>query len=199
MPDQLEGKQDLTDLYSSETCVKYYQEIMRKFLVVERCEIGAKYCEKYLVPIFKKWAEELKKPLNFVDLLCCYGNDTLAFANGYYQKDFAETWSSNSTCYNLVKPRQFPVKTLGIDRSENALKFAEKAGILDETQNIDFNNMTDSNKTFLQDRLKSANILYMNSMTYLDDGIVEQIIEWFSQGSEPGNKIISFCLLYWLV
>ena len=186
MPKESEGVQDLTKLYTSVTCVKYYEELMQKSLLVERCEIGAKYCEKYLVPIFKKWAEQLNKPLNFADLLCCYGNDTLAYAYGYYQKDFEETWSSDDTCYNLVKPRQFPAKTLGIDRSANALKFAKKAGIMDETEKIDFNNMTDSDKTILQQHLKGTNILHINSMAALDDGIVEQIIEWFSQGTEPG-------------
>ena len=111
-------------------------------------------------------------------------------------QDFDKTWSSESTCETLVKPRQFPVKTLGVDRSENALKFGKKVGVFDDIAVIDFNNLTCSNEQFLEERCKNANILIMNSFVYIDDGIVEQIINWFALGTEPGMIIFGFIYPY---
>ena len=59
---------------------------MDKGQIVERCEIVAKYTERCLLPLFQKWAIDLDKPLKFLDVLCCYGNDTLAYTNAYYQE-----------------------------------------------------------------------------------------------------------------
>ena len=53
--------------------------------MVDRCEAAAKYSEKYLTPMFKSWAAQMGKQLLFVDLLSCYGNDTLVHTNAFYK------------------------------------------------------------------------------------------------------------------
>ena len=66
-----------------------YFQAMKEMCVIERCEVAAKYSEKFLLPLFRKWAKDPssgeEKALQFMDLLSCYGNDTLIYTNSYYQ------------------------------------------------------------------------------------------------------------------
>ncbi|XP_063725577.1 uncharacterized protein LOC134853508 [Symsagittifera roscoffensis] len=192
--DNLDRKRDFSSEYTHVDCTRYYQELMKNGQLVERNEFIAKHCERNLLPIFEKWATALKKPLKFLDVLCCYGNDTLSYTNAYYQEDFAKTWASETTCYQLIKPRTFPVETVGVDVSASALEFGKKAGIFDEIIKVDLNALSESESHRLRTKCESANILHINSTTYLNEEVIHQIIDWFAAGKEPG--LIAYPLVY---
>jgi len=195
MSDLLEEKEELdswTDIYHYKNCTKYYNHLLRDRRMIDRCEAAAKYSEKYLTPMFKSWAAQLGKQLLYVDLLSCYGNDTLTHTNAFYKKDFEKMWASEENCYTLHKPRQFPVKTFAADISAAALQYGREAGIFDETARIDFNDFQPGDEEILRERCRTANILTMNSLAYLNDGVFEQILGWFESGKEPGLLILAF-------
>ena len=98
-----------------------------------------------------------------------------SFKSSIFQ-DFAKTWASESTCYQLAKPRQFPVETLGVDKSESALQFGKKAGIFDKTQALDMNNLSESEAQSLKEQCHSANILTMNSLGYIQEDQINKVI-----------------------
>ncbi|XP_063719206.1 uncharacterized protein LOC134845986 [Symsagittifera roscoffensis] len=194
IPDLLADKHDWSSEYNHADCTRYYQGLLKKGQMAERHEITAKHCERFLIPIFKKWAIDLGKPLKFMDMLCCYGNDTLAYTHAYYQEDFEKTWASEATCYQLSKPRSFPVETLGVDISEPALEFGKKAGIFDEILKLDLNALSVSESHLLKANCESANIMHINSSGYINEDVIHQIIDWFAAGKEPG--MIAFALVY---
>ena len=105
-------------------------------------------------------------------------------------------WGSEQTCHTLPKPRQFPVHTWGCDLSANACAYGEKAGIFDETQVANMNELTDAEKRQLKDKCKNANLFMINSLVYLNDGVLDELLEWFSQGTEPGFLIVGFIFPY---
>ena len=105
-------------------------------------------------------------------------------------------WGSEDACYTLSKPRQFSVDTFGCDISANACAYGKKAGIFDDVLAADLNNLDESQKILLKERCKNANILIINSMLYLNDGIFEQVIEWFESGTDPGLLILGFVFPY---
>ena len=109
-------------------------------------------------------------------------------------QDFAKTWASETTCYQLIKPRTFPVETVGVDLSASALEFGKKAGIFDETLKVDLNVLSESESHRLRTKCESANILHINSTIYLNEDVVHRIIDWFADGKEPG--LIAFPLVY---
>ena len=109
-----------------------------------------------------------------------------------YIQDFERMWSSEETCYRLHKPRQFPVKTFAADKSEPALQYGKDAGIFDQVAAVDFNKPTPEQETILREKCQTANILIMNSLAYLNDGVFEQLLGWFESGKEPGILILAF-------
>lgn len=196
MSDLLSVKHDFSEMYNHPTCVKYYHQILHKMKLVNRLEILAKYSEVYLVPIFRKWAESLGKPLKCAEIFSAYGNDMLAVTNCFYASDFKKMWASEETCFTLSKPRQFPVKTWATDLSENACAFGVKAGIFDDSLPMNLNEMTPHQKAVLKEKCQTANILMMNSFSYAEDGMLEQILEWFESGKEPGMLVLGFTFPY---
>ena len=111
-------------------------------------------------------------------------------------QDFTKMWGSEETCFTLSKPRQFPVHTWGCDLSANACAYGKKAGIFDEVQVANMNELSPSEKNELKQRCKNANLFLINSLVYLNDGVLEELLEWFSQGSEPGFLIVGFIFPY---
>ena len=105
-------------------------------------------------------------------------------------------WASEDTCFTLVKPRQFPVEIWATDLSENACKFGVQAGIFDNSIPMNVNEMTPSQREILKQKCQSANILMMNSFSYASDGMLEQILEWFESGTEPGMLVLGFTFPY---
>ena len=95
-------------------------------------------------------------------------------------------WSTENTCYETPKPRQFDCVTWGCDISKNACMYAKKAGIYDEVDVLDLNKMSASETVALQNRCRNANILHINSLGYISDAVLLDIIDWFSEGTEPG-------------
>ena len=112
----------------------------------------------------------------------------------YVFQDFEKTWASEATCYQLSKPRSFPVETLGVDISEPALEFGKKAGIFDEILKLDLNALSVSESQLLKANCESANIMHINSSGYINEDVIHQIIDWFAAGKEPG--MIAFALVY---
>lgn len=105
-------------------------------------------------------------------------------------------WGSLSTCYTLSKPRQFPVTTFGCDMSKAALEYGLKAGIFDGTAALDLNNLTASQKELVREKCKTANIMTFNSFVYINDGVFEQVMEWFAEGTEPGMLLLGLIYPY---
>lgn len=191
-----EDKHNFDDIYNHPTSVRYYHEILIALDLVERNEIAAKYAEMHVLPTFKKWAEQLGKPLLFLDFLSSFGNDTLIFTNSFHATDFEKMWANEETCHTLSKPRQFPVKTWAADLSSAALNYGLKAGIFDETEVLNINDLSQQQIELVHKKCKDANILTMNSFTYVKDGILEQVLDWFAEGTEPGMLIIGFIYPY---
>ena len=105
-------------------------------------------------------------------------------------------WGSEETCFTLPKPRQFPVETFGCDISQNACSYSTKAGIFDDTLVADLNNLNDSQRSSLKNRCRDSNILLMNSLSYVNDGVFDEVLEWFASGTDPGMIIVGFSFPY---
>ena len=99
-------------------------------------------------------------------------------------------WGTPENMYNIHKPLLFPVKTFGCDSSKFALQYGIDAGIYNETETIDFNNMTPENESLLQQKCREANMLTTNSIGYLHDGVFEKFVDWFAEGTEPGLFVV---------
>ena len=111
-------------------------------------------------------------------------------------QDYAAMWGSEATCYTLSKPRQFPCTTWATDLSENAIKYGIAASIFDEGAVLDLNSLDEAQEAEVARRCREANILHINSLCYLNDGVFEKLVQWFSEGSEPGVFIVGFIYPY---
>lgn len=192
----MSAKKDFTHVYEHQTPIFYYKEFLVNLTMIEREEILAKYVERTLLPAFKAWAKEMEKPLSVMDFLGCFGNSTLAITNCFHKEDYEAMWSEENKCYETPKPRQFDCVTWGCDISENACKYAKKAGIYDEVDVLDLNKMSPVETVALQHRCRNANILHINSLGYISEAVLLDVIDWFSEGTEPGVLIIGFAHPY---
>ncbi len=105
-------------------------------------------------------------------------------------------WSSDNSCWHLPKPRQFQCRTWACDISRNACEYGHRAGIYDEYDVIDLNKMSPEMQSALRVKCRSANILHINSLGYVEERVLVDIMDWFCEGSQPGLFIIGFAYPY---
>ncbi|XP_075260941.1 uncharacterized protein LOC142352299 [Convolutriloba macropyga] len=197
MADIIGQKEDFVDVYNYKDSSLYYQLYMHKLGPDEKYDMASEYVLNVLSEeLFKVWQRKLEKPLQMVDILSGYGADTLLNTRAYNKQDFAEMWGTPGNMYTIHKPLMFPVHTFGCDMSSLALEYGKDAGIYDETATVDLNNMTSENEFLLHQKCREANISTINSLGYLNDGVFEQIVDWFAEGTEPGLFVTAFMYPY---
>ena len=189
-----EKKQHFDDIYVELTPVPYKLRILDELHYISD-DFNKQMFDRYITPwIESHEAQDNKnnKPLKYVDLCCCFGNTTMACMNGMSYDEICDNWKDETSCKTITKPRRFPnivTTTVGIDISENALKYGKTVGLFDETICGDLNQSSTPEFQHVLETMKTSQIfLSTASLVYLDLHSIELIISSFASSSEGGNE-----------
>jgi len=185
-----EKKQHFDDIYVAETPVPFKERIIDALDYISD-DFNRAAFDRLILP----WAEEKAKqaPLNFVDLCCCFGNTTLAIANGLTVEDLRANWADSERCSQIEKPRRFPVSTTGIDISANALDYAKSAGIFDQTIQANLNQPDPPTEAALEKTFRAADVVISTAaLVYLEIAAIQKIVGAFASGDHPGYMLVNF-------
>jgi hypothetical protein len=107
-------------------------------------------------------------------------------------EEILEAWSSEEKSLHSLRSRCFPCKTLGVDLSVPALDYGRRAGIFDETMELDINNPTELERQRLSDALNVADFVHLGAPGYINLENFRFIIDSFAAGSGSGFLIVAF-------
>jgi len=184
-----EKKQHFDDIYVAETPVPFKQRIIDQLEYISD-DFNRAAFDRLILP----WAEAVSaaRPLDFVDLCCCFGNTTMALANGMTVEAIRRNWANNETCAQVAQPRRLSMKTTGIDISANALAYGQSAGIFDHTIQADLN-ASDAPWEDLEKTFRGADVVISTAaLVYLEIDSIERIAKAFASGDQPGYLMVNF-------
>lgn len=185
-----EKKQHFDDIYVATTPVPFKERIIDALDYISD-DFNRAAFDRLILP----WAEGIaaSRPLRFVDLCCCFGNTTLATANGFSVEDLRHAWSTEESCRRIDRPRRLPMATTGIDISPNALDYARDAGIFDQTIEANLNAPSPETWSQLETVFRTADIMISTAaLVYLEPDAIRRIVETFASGDEPGMMLVNF-------
>ena len=127
-------KQDFDAIYRQPNPLAFRKDIMESLSYV--CDdFTRQEFDRLLLPLIP----QLKQPCNVVDLLCCFGNTTMAIVNGMSVEEIHQNWSDEASCKTVARPRRFPCNITGVDISQSALDYTTSSGINDASICADMN------------------------------------------------------------
>jgi SAM-dependent methyltransferase len=130
---------------------------------------------------------EGNKPVNVVDIGCCYGNTTLMFTCGFTWNDTVNFWKGK---IQLPDSRN-KFYTTGIDISANPLKYGQEANIFDQVICSDLNAGLGNQSGIFLKYLKEADVLLMVMCTcYFDIETIRYIFREFLNNSQKDKIVI---------
>ena len=194
LPSQ-DKKQNWDLIYNAKYPTLYQNELMKKCNIHEKNRSLKRVFDTEILKLCQLESE--KRSLNCIDLLSSYGDSFLALINGMTPEEILEAWDSEENSLNIKNSRRFNCQTLGVDISENAIKYAKKAGIFNHILQIDINNMNDTDSNTLGEHLKKADIIHLGSPGYMSMESFAFVVDNFIQGNPHfGYFIVSFNSLF---
>jgi len=185
-----EKKQHFDDIYVAETPVPFKEQIIDALDYVSD-DFNRAAFDRLILP----WAAEMagRSPLNLVDLCCCFGNTTMAVANGMSVDEIKQNWASEEASQRVETGHRFPAKTTGIDISRKALAYARSAGIFERTIQADLNELDSQVWDDLETTFAAADIVIATAaLVYLEIEAIRRIVRSFSSGSREGYLMVNF-------
>ena len=186
-----EKKQHFDDIYVAETPVPFKERIIDALDYISD-DFNRQTFDRLILP----WAEQQAadgRTLNYVDLACCFGNTTMAAVHNMTVNEIRENWASETVCNTISKPRRLPMHTTGIDISENALAYGQRAGLFDDTHAADLNNPPAETRDAIEKSLEEADILLSTaSLVYLDPPAIASLLDAFRRGEGEGYLLVNF-------
>lgn len=184
-----EKKQHFDDIYMESTPVPFKERIIDALEYISD-DNNRQTFDRLILP----WCQQQQgKIIPYVDLCCCFGNTTLAIAHNMTVAEIRENWQDTQTAQTPLKPRRLNLQTTGIDISQNALNYGQKAGIFDQTIQGDLNQTSDEKKAQVLKTMNEADILVSTaSLVYLEESAIAQLISSFSQAPREGYCLVNF-------
>ncbi|AFZ42322.1 hypothetical protein PCC7418_0073 [Halothece sp. PCC 7418] len=184
-----EKKQHFDDIYMESTPVPFKERIIDALDYISDNNNRQTF-DRLILP----WCEQQGgQPIPYVDLCCCFGNTTLAIAHNMTVDEIRENWKDTETAQTPLKPRRLNLQTTGIDISENALNYAQNAGIFDTTIQADLNQPTPEKKAQVLQTMSKADILVSTaSLVYLEESAIQDLIGAFANANREGYCIVNF-------
>jgi len=186
-----EKKQHFDDIYVAEDPVPFKERIIDALDYVSD-DFNRRAFERLVGP----WADERVRRgerLSFVDLCCCFGNTTLAVAHGMDVEGIRRNWADRERCYEIERPRRWPMRATGIDISGSALAYGKRAGIFDETIEADLNAPSGEVREAVARSLAGADVVVSTaSLVYLELDAIAAISDAFAQSSKEGRLLVNF-------
>ncbi|MGF1451823.1 MAG: class I SAM-dependent methyltransferase [Opitutales bacterium] len=185
-----EKKQHFDDIYIAEDPVPFKERIIDALDYISD-DFNRAAFDRLVLP----WAQERaqQRPLNLVDLCCCFGNTTMAVANGMTVEEIRTNWASDEAARQVARPRRLPINATGIDISENALNYTRSAGIFDHTIHADLNQASDAQWNELEQTMGQADVLISTAaLVYLETSAIQRLVKAFANGSKSGYALVNF-------
>lgn len=184
-----EKKQHFDDIYMESNPVPFKERIIDALDYISD-DNNRQTFDRLILP----WCEKQEgKVIPYVDLCCCFGNTTLAIAHNMTVEEIRENWKDETTAQKPLKPRRLHLQTSGIDLSENALQYAENAGIFDRTIQANLNQPSAEKKAAVLNTMKEADILVSTaSLVYLEESAIEELISTFANAPREGYCLVNF-------
>lgn len=185
-----EKKQHFDDIYVAETPVPFKERIIDALEYISD-DFNRATFDRLILP----WARQRGQatPLNFVDLCCCFGNTTMAVANGMSVEDIKRNWASEEACRQVGAEPRFPANTTGIDISANALAYAKSAGIFDSTIEADLNQQDAPVWQELERTFATADVMISTAaLVYLEIEAIQRIVRSFASSEHEGYMMVNF-------
>ncbi|MDY7013632.1 MAG: hypothetical protein SVX43_08495 [Cyanobacteriota bacterium] len=191
VPSGFEKKQDWSSAYRANYPTVYRNELMKRCKIHKKNDSLKRIFDSELFEECKLKSQE--RQLICVDLLSAYGDAFLAIVNGMTSDEIYEAWSSDRNSINIENRRRFNCKTVGVDISENALKYTKLAGIFDEVVQTDINQMSQEDRKLLSEYLRKSDIVHSGSPGYMSLESFRFTVDSFAKGSDNfGYFIVSF-------
>lgn len=186
-----EKKQHFDDIYLAENPVAYKEKILDALEYISD-NYNRQIFDRLILPEVEKIASPTH-PLQFVDLAGCFGNTTLATLYGMTYEDIQTNWQDESSCYSIKTPRRLTAQTTGIDQSKNALAYGKKAGIYDNTIQVDINHPSADAKKDVEDALTKAHVVISTAaLVYFEPEAIQHLLDVFVQGKQQGYMLVNF-------
>jgi hypothetical protein len=184
-----EKKQHFDDIYMESTPVPFKERIIDALDYISDNNNRQTF-DRLILP----WCQQQQgKPIPYVDLACCFGNTTLAIAHNMTVDEIRENWKDAETAKQPLKPRRLQLQTTGIDISENALNYAQNAGIFDQTIQADLNQPPAEKKAQVLKTINEANILVSTAaLVYLEESAIAELIRSFAEAPREGYCLVNF-------
>lgn len=185
-----EKKQHFDDIYVADNPVPFKERIIDALDYLSD-DFNRAAFDRLVLP----WATEQAAAgaLNFVDLCCCFGNTTMALANGMTVAEIRANWANETACAQVAAPRRLPFVTTGIDISASALAYAQRAGIFDVVHQADLNDASHGTWNAVEASLREADILVSTAaLVYLEPTSIERLVQAFASSSKAGYVLVNF-------
>lgn len=184
-----EKKQHFDDIYMESTPVPFKERIIDALEYISDNNNRQTF-DRLILP----WCQQQQgKPIPYVDLACCFGNTTLAIAHNMTVDEIRENWKDAETAKQPLKARRLQLQTTGIDISENALNYAQNAGIFDQTIQADLNQPPTEKKAQVLKTINEADILLSTAaLVYLEESAIAELIHSFAEAPREGYCLVNF-------
>ncbi|PSO48864.1 MAG: hypothetical protein BRC33_08470 [Cyanobacteria bacterium SW_9_44_58] len=184
-----EKKQHFDDIYMASTPVPFKERIIDALDYISDNNNRQTF-DRLILP----WCQQQQsKPIPYVDLACCFGNTTLAIAHEMTVDEIRENWKDAETAKQPLKSRRLNLQTTGIDISENAVNYAQNAGIFDQTIQADLNQPPADKKAQVLKTMQEADILVSTAaLVYLEESAIDELIGAFAQAPREGYALVNF-------
>ena len=183
-----EKKQHFDDIYVASDPVPF-----KKRIIDALDYISDDYNRAVFNRLVRPWLEARQGTTSFLDLCCCFGNTTLAVAHQMSVEEIKQNWSDAASAEKPLKPRQFDLTTTGIDISQSATAFTERAGIFDQTLAADLNQMDEEMRGQVMAAMAAADVLISTAaLVYLDLDAVEQLVAAYASAPREGYALVNF-------
>lgn len=186
-----EKKQHFDDIYVAETPVPFKERILDELEYISD-DFNRQTFDRLILP----WVKEKNAdgtPLNYVDLCSCFGNTTMALANGMDYDAIRNNWCDAQTCQTIDAPRRFPAHTTGIDISANAMAYGKSSGLFDEVVVADLNAPSEEQGRSVNEVMANADVVISTaSLVYLDEEAIEGLVDSFASNPNEGYMLVNF-------
>lgn len=183
-----EKKQHFDDIYVAPDPVPFKEQIIDALDY-----ISDDYNRATFNRLVRPWLEGRDGKTSYLDLCCCFGNTTLAVAHQMSVEELKQNWADAGSAETPLKPRQFDLKTTGIDISASALAFTQRAEIFDQTIAADLNQMDAAMRDRVMAAMAEADVLVSTAaLVYLDLETVEELIAAYANVPREGYVMVNF-------
>lgn len=183
-------KQHFDDIYIAADPVPFKQRILDELNYVSD-NYNRQTFDRLILP----WARQLaeSRPVNYVDLGCCFGNTTMACVNGMDFEAIRDNWKDSESARHVASPRRFDAHVTGIDLSASALAYGQRAGTYDDTVEANLNQPAANAWPAVAKAVSAADIMVCAAaLVYLDPPAVARVLDTFNEGTSEGHVLVNF-------